>query len=275
MRSCVTAKLVIDRSMVSLMQLVAASSDATILIVGAGSTVALALLLAYAAHHLWFAQRLSAIEEHTKLAEVVHGSLLAFTVFILALVLADVRANLGRADDAVSREGSLIARLDRDLESLAAKEAQQGRANLRAYVAVVTKDEWQSLGLKEPSLAASADRALNALLAEVRGAAMAHPEAAASLRALMDKLEEHRQARLETATKSVPSIFWWMIAFFLLGAMVMNGRYKLNQTTLFLIAIHMTAIGMVLGLIVIMDEPFRGETSVSPTPLVKAVVKPL
>src|SRR5690349_10594565 len=104
--------------MLSVVQLVAACSDAAILIICGASTAVLALLLAFISRRLWFARRQDAIEEHNKLADVVHGSLLAFSVFVLALVLTDVRANLGRADDAVSREGSYVARLDRDLTSV-------------------------------------------------------------------------------------------------------------------------------------------------------------
>jgi hypothetical protein len=250
--------------MVSVIQLIAAHSDATILIFGAASTVALALALAFVAHRLWFAGRLDALEEHTKLAELVHGSLLAFTVFVLALVLSDVRSNLGRADDAVSREGSYVARLDRDLGSLGGEETQRARASLRAYIDVIVRDEWRSLSLEDPALAANADQALATLVAAVRAAG-------SSLRGLLDKLEEYRQGRLETATKSVPNIFWWMIGVFLLGAMAMNGRHNLNWTAVSLISIHMAAIGMVLALIIIMDEPFRGETSISTAPLTKAL----
>jgi hypothetical protein len=257
--------------MVSVIAFVAQYSDMTILIAGAAATVALALLVAFFAHRLWFAPRFEAIEEHNKLADVVHGSLLAFTVFLLALVLSDVRSNLGRADDAVSREGSVVARLDRDLAGLSGPEASRARQSLRAYVSAVTRDEWPTLSRQEAALAPSAGRALAVLIADARRAGAANPDAAAGLRMLTDRLEEHRQGRLETATKSVPDVFWWLIVVFLLGAMALNGRHKLNATALSLIAIHMAAIGMVLALIIIMDEPFRGQTSISTAPLTKAL----
>jgi hypothetical protein len=62
-----------------------------------------------------------------------------------------------------------------------------------------------------------------------------------------------------------------MIATFLLGAMVMNGRYELNGLGASLVAIHMAAIGLVLALILVLDEPFRGETSIQPTALMTAL----
>jgi hypothetical protein len=257
--------------MVSLIKLVDGYSDQVILVVGALSTLLLALAVAYVTHRLWFSARLEALEEHNKLAEVVHGSLLAFTVFVLALVLSDVRSNLGRADDMVSREGSYVTRLNRDLASIGDAAADKARAQLKAYVETVASEEWRTLSRKNPDLAPAADRAIAALVADVRAVAAAHPEVAGNLRMLLDKLEEHRQIRLEVATKSVPNVFWWIITVFVLGAMAMNGRHKLNATTLSLISMHMAAIGLVLALIVIMDEPFRGETSISPAHLLKAV----
>lgn len=253
--------------MIALIHWLATLSDTVILTVCATAIAGIALLLAAIAHWLLFAGRYQALEEHGKLAEVVHGSLLAFTVFVLALVLTDVRSNLARADDAVSREGSYLARLDRDLAALTGSEAEAARQALRAYAESVVRDEWHALSLQEAGLSAKAGQSLASLVTAVRGAALAHPDAGASLRGLLDKLEDHRQGRLETASKSVPSIFWWMIAVFLISAMLMNGRYRLTGTTLALIAVHMAAIGMVLGLIIIMDEPFRGETSISSAPL--------
>lgn len=257
--------------MLSVIQLIAAYSDAMILIICGLSTAALAVLLASIARRLWFAPRQDAIEEPNKLAEVVHGSLLAFSVFVLALMLADVRVNLGRADDAVSREGSYIARLDRDLASLGGSEPEAARKALRDYVGAVTRDEWHSLSTEDAGLSANADRALAALVLQVRKVAAEQPDSASSLRGLLDRLEEYRQGRLETATKSVPGIFWGMILVFLLGAMLMNGRFYLSRAALALIAAHMGAIGMVLGLIIIMDEPFRGETSISAARVSQAI----
>lgn len=257
--------------MVSLIQLAARHSDVAVLATGAATTVALALLVAFFAHRLWFGPRWDAIEEHNKLAEVVHASLLAFTVFILALVLADVRANLSRAGDAISREGSVVARLDRDLSALGGAEATRARQSLRDYVGAVTLDEWHSLSQAQASLSPAAARALATLLADIHATIGVHPNAAGRLGGLVDRLEEYRQGRLETATKSVPDIFWWLIGAFLLGAMVLNGRHKLNLTALALIAIHMAAIGMVLSMIIIMDEPFHGQTSIPATPLTRAL----
>jgi hypothetical protein len=255
--------------MAQLINLVAHLPDAAILIVGAVSTAIIALAVAWLARRFWFSPHNETLEPHAKLADLVHGSLLAFCVFVLALVLSDVRANLGRADDAALREGSAIARVDRELQAIGA-DAATARERLKDYARAIVADEWKTLAERTPALSAGAERALITLVAETRRLALAKPEEGGALRPLVSTLEDLRQGRLEFATKTVPTVFWWVIALFLIGAMAMYGRNPLDATGMSLIVLHMAAIGLVVALIIALDEPFRGESSISPAPIAKA-----
>jgi len=250
--------------------LVANNSDATILLGGVLGTAAVALLLGAISHRLLFSPRDSALESHSKLAEVVHGSLLAFAVFVLALVLTEVRSNLGKADDAELREASVVARLVRDLKALGTDEAAVGIERVKDYVRSAVATEWKTLAQRPPSLSVDTDRSMAALVAQVNRVAASNPMAADALRGYVDKLEDLRQSRLESATKSVPPVFWWVMAVFIVGAMVMNGRHHMDAFGTTMIAFHMGAIGLVVALILVMDSPFRGETSVSTAALTRA-----
>ncbi|MET0605228.1 MAG: hypothetical protein ABWZ80_02120 [Beijerinckiaceae bacterium] len=255
--------------MTSLIDRIAFLPDLAILALGAAFVAALALGVAWVAHRFWFADRLPLTDAHVKIADLVHGSLLAFTVFVLALALTDVRANLGRADDAALREASTIARLDRELEALG-PEAATARQKLKSYARAVLSDEWATLSRSPPTLSAAAQSELSALVQEARRLANAHAGDAGSLRTLTGAMEDLRQGRLEFATKSVPGVFWWMIAAFVLGTMAMYGRNPMDATGAALIIVHMAAIGLVIALIIVMDEPFRGQTSISSVPIGKA-----
>lgn len=257
-----------------LYQLIAHSSDAFILTGGVVSTAGLALVLALISQRLLFSPRDEALESHSKLADVVHGSLLAFSVFVLALVLTEVRSNLGKADDAVLREASVITRLVRELQSLGTEEASTARERVKDFARSTVSTEWETLAQREPLLAEETDRAMATLVAQVNAVAADNPASGSALRAYVDKLEDLRQSRLESATKSVPPVFWWVMAVFIIGAMIMNGRHKLDAFGMTLIAFHMGAIGLVAALILVMDAPFRGETSVSPASLVRAARLP-
>jgi hypothetical protein len=251
-------------------KLVATNSDAVILLSGVASAAALALVLALISRRLLFSPRDAALESHSKLADVVHGSLLAFAVFVLALVLTEVRSNLGKADDAELREASVVVRLSRDLTAVSTPDAAAANELVKDYVRSAVSTEWKSLAQRPPSLSDETGRAMASLVAQVNVVAANNPSAAGTLRGHVEKLEDLRQSRLESATKTVPPVFWWVLVVFIAGAMVMNGRHRMDVFGTTLICFHMGAIGLVVALILVMDSPFRGETSVSPAALVRA-----
>ena len=253
-----------------LSKLIADSSDAVILLAGVVLTAVLAIGVAAMSRRLLFSRNDEALEGHGKLAEVVHSSLLAFSVFVLALVLTEVRSNLGKADDLELREASLISRLLRDLDAVSGENAAAAGERVKEYVRSAVSTEWRTLAQPEPALSEETTRAMASVVKQVQEVAAESPIAAATLRGHVERLEELRQTRLESATKAVPAVFWWVIGVFIIGAMIMNGRHKLDGFSITLIAFHMGAIGLVVAMILVMDSPFRGETSVSPTALLRA-----
>jgi hypothetical protein len=246
-------------------------SDPVILFSGAAVTGLIALALAIIARRIAFASGEAGSDTNAKLAELVHGSLLAFTVFTLALVLADVRGNLGKTLDQTLREASVLSRLDDELRLAGGPEAQSARTDLAAYVDAVAQHDWPALGRTAPSLSPEGDAALERLRASGRAAARANPDSASILNGFLAQAEDYRFGRLESATKSVTNVFWWIIFAFLVGAMAMNGRHPINGKSGALIFLHMAGIGLVLALILVMDQPFRGETSVPPDPIAQAL----
>jgi hypothetical protein len=246
------------------------ASDLVVLTLLASISAAMAIGLAELAHRFLFASRLDEVDPHSKQFEVVHGSLLAFIAFMLAISVTEVRSNFGKADDAVSREGMHVASFARDLGEQDAAWAGEARALLARYVEVVTTDEWARLGAIEPSLSPDAQVLLDRLRGKLRDL-KAGEATRASLFSRHDALELDRSIRYEHATRSIPRVFWLLIGGFLVGAMVMNGRYRQTFFTRTLVGVHFAAIGLSVALIVILDAPFRGETSIGPAPLVAAL----
>lgn len=244
--------------------------DVFILATGASVLALLAVIVAALSRWLLFANRSAGNDQHTKLAEIVHGSLLAFCVFVLAMVLNDVRGNLGGADDAALREASTMTRLDQELKIAKVPQAAAARKALRSYANAVVAYDWPALGTYDPSLSVQSENALLDLVEAVNQVALIAPQSASTLRSQLEKLQDLRQSRLESATKSVAHVFWWAIGAFLLGAMIMNGRHPLDLASVGLITLHIGSIGLVIALILVMDEPFRGQTSVPPDPIAKA-----
>ena len=246
------------------------SPDNFILAAGAILLALLTLIVAALSRRLLFAKGCGQDDQHTKLAEIVHGSLLAFTVFVLALVLNDVRGNLARADDATLREASTMMRLDLELKMAKVPGAAAARQALRTYANAVVAYDWPALSTYKPSLSAQSETALFNLIEAVDRVALVAPRSSPALKTQLDKLQDLRQGRLESATKSVARVLWWTIGAFLLGAMIMNGRHPIDRASVGLITLHIGSIGLVIALILVMDEPFRGQTSIPPDPIAKA-----
>lgn len=246
------------------------ANDFVVLTLLAVVLAALALGIAELTHRTFYAARFDDIDPHSKLFELVHGSLLAFVAFMLAISVTEVRSNYGKADDAVSREAMHIASLDREIGEQDPAWVAETRPLLRRYVEIVAEVEWPRLAASRPSLAPEAQTVLD----ELRGRLRRVPASESTRHSLIvrhDTIEVDRSIRYEHATRAVPRIFWTLIGGFLLGAMVMNGRYRQTSLTRGLVAVHFAAIGLAVALILILDAPFRGETSISPAPLVDAV----
>lgn len=248
------------------------ASDVLVLLSIAGVLIVSALVVAQVAHRLVFAAHAHAheAEAHAKLLDLVHSSLLAFLAFMLAISVADVRGNFGKADDAVSREAMQIAAFDREIAEQDAAWAEPARAILARYVRAVVEVEWPRLGVSPPSLAPEAQQALGELRSALRRAPI-REEVRGRMLEHHDRLEVARMGRFENATRSIPQVFWVLIGGFLVGAMVMNGRYRQTSLTRTLVAVHFAAIGLSIALILVLDAPFRGETSIPATPIAGAL----
>ncbi|MEM5317561.1 hypothetical protein [Paraburkholderia sp. JHI869] len=255
--------------MIWMIDLVAQLPDFAIVATAAISTALVALAIAAIVRLML--KRSGREDLRGTVADVVHGSLLALIVFVLAHVLSDVRSNVDKAEDQTLREASFVSRLDRQLRTIGGANSDAAREALRRYVSSVTGDDWRALAAARPELSPRTGAALNQLIEATERVAAQVPVRAELLETSLREIEDMRQLRLESATHTVPRIFWWVIWAVIAGAMAMNGRFALTPVTMAIIALHMAVIGMVVALIVILDEPYRGQSAVSPAPLEKAV----
>ena len=251
--------------------------DLVILAIAAVVFGAAGALISYIAHHAWFRFWPVRSSADNKLSDTVQTSLLAFSAFILALSVTNVFANLAKAEETAMQEALDITRLDRELGALGALAAT-ARQTLAGYTKHVATDEWRTLAKEEPKLSPLAQQDMDALWTEVRAIqkneALAPAPIRDALSSYLMRLEQFRTDRLAAATNSIPNIFWFVIILFVVAASFMNGRNTLRRFGVHLIVIHMSAIGILVALIVVVDNPFRGATSVSSS-IIAHAVKPV
>ena len=89
----------------------------------------------------------------------------------------------------------------------------------------------------------------------------------------MRLIETLRTSRLAAATISIPKIFWVILLLLVAAASFLSGREAPKRFGLQVNLIHMAAIGLAVGLVIVLNNPFRGQTSVDPA-VIRNAVKP-
>jgi hypothetical protein len=250
-------------------------SDAAILAV---SAIAFALLgggIALATNRLWFRRwnQRSAFED--KLADTAHTSLLGLSAFVLALLITNGVSSLAKTDEIVRQEGVAIYRLDREFSALG-PAAHDARQTLVAYAKNVADDEWPRLAALPNALSPLVQKNLDDLWGQVRalqrGMDPSNP-GRGDIGTDLRQIETLRTSRLAAATISIPKIFWVILLLLVAAASFLSGREAPKRFGLQVNLIHMAAIGLAVGLVIVLNNPFRGQTSID-SAIIRNAVKP-
>jgi hypothetical protein len=190
----------------------------------------------------------------------------AFYGIMLGLVAVGAWETFNAANDSVDREASAMAALYHDVMQLPAPTDGRGQVLLREYATRVIADEWpqQRQGISPQA----GERPLRALGVEIGMTPTSTPNASLLLSEALgqyNKLLEARRARLQTIGEGLPPSLWAVI---ILGALINVSMTwllsiknpRLDLTVNILMAL---TLGSVLAFIIAMDNPYRGELSVT------------
>ena len=199
------------------------------------------------------------------------GTLFSVCSLVLAFSLVQAETNARHVETVVAAEASEINRLDRVLERMNDPAAESARALLRAYAQSVVADEWPAM-----SRGAASPRTRAAFTALYDGTLSLPPTAtstgdSAEVMKSMDAIADRREERIDLATVALPPVFWGVIAF---GMAIFVAASSTLATTSFrrmIVACQAAVLGALLAVVFINDQPFKGQTSVSPHPFVKAL----
>ena len=200
----------------------------------------------------------------------------AFTLYygvLLALLSIAVFENYGKAQDTISREASGVIALYRDLGGYPEPVRTNMIGVLRRYVDEETGPGWRDQRVNRasaPGLILVDD--LSRLLLSFKpdrqiGEDILHQE---TLRAFAEFVDRRRM-RIQAAGTSIPSIIWYVV---LIGA-VLNvfvlWLFEFGRTThLILSGVLALFVGIVVYMVAVLDQPFRGVHGLQPEDLVVA-----
>ncbi|HWB50663.1 MAG TPA: DUF4239 domain-containing protein [Stellaceae bacterium] len=200
-------------------------------------------------------------------------AIVSFTAFLLAFSFVQVQGTLRNVEERVSKEATAILVIDRVLFRIGDARLSEARQSLRQYGEAIVSDEWPRLA---DNLGGSekVETAYSGLSRAVRsfepGSARQQGMYNELLRTL-DELQDMREQRLSDAGLTLSSLFWSTIAALIV---VMFGLALLISPTVnraIVLGGLVAAVSLLLSLVIIVDAPFSGETSVSPAAIVKVL----
>lgn len=212
----------------------------------------------------------------------VSGFILAIMGVVYAVLLAFIAVavwqDFDRADHLVQTEANLVEDLYRGTVAISEPTAGKLRHYLFVYAETVVQDEWPALMAGRED-AAAGWQLLDQVHLQLAGPHASDPGTAvmqaAMVRTLND-LYDARRGRFHAATADLPAILWWNLIAGAVVLMLFTYLFGVPHIAMHaaMVALLGAAIGLVLALIVLLNNPFRGENHVSVEPfnrLVRAV----
>jgi len=204
----------------------------------------------------------------------VSGFILATVGVIYAVLLAFVAVavwqNFTQTDNQVQTEANLVGDLYRSTPAFPEPAASRLRHYLFVYAEIVVDDEWPTLAagrIDETEGWQLLDKFHTELLqiqAKDESVVVMRADAVKTLNALYDA----RRGRFHAASLEMPAILWWTLIAGAAILMIFTYLFATPRLWMHVVMVSLlgSLIGLVLALIVVLNNPFRGQNHVSIEP---------
>ena len=197
--------------------------------------------------------------------------IVSFTAVVLGFSLVQAQGTLRSTDQAVSREAGAINQLDRVLLRYGPETRTEIRGLLHGYVEAVIREDWPAMQRGRQSDAATEALArLNRAVQTLNSGTAARPQLYAEMLKQLDSLNDSRQEREDAASSGVSQSLWEALLC-LFGIMLSLSLLIRVPNRLVALGGHAVAIGILFSLVFVMDQPFKGQTSIKPTAIVRVL----
>lgn len=209
---------------------------------------------------------------HSEATDKALGVVIGFTGLVLAFSLVQATNNLRNLETQAGVEGHNINQLDRLLLRYGDPATSALREALRDYANSIVWYEWPELGKHRQSEQTTAlFRPISTGILAIEPPPGRQSLIYAEMLKKVDDIAADRKARLVATTLELPTIFWQTI-FGLLVIVVLLATFS-EATFGRAVALGCQGFGLALlvALVFIFDEPFKGQTSVSSDPIVRVI----
>ena len=199
-------------------------------------------------------------------------AVMATASIVLAFSLVQANADLQTVEAKVAREGATLLTTDRALQRMGRPDALALRVDLEDFARKQVSLEWPLLA--EAQRSAEVDDAFTKVS---RGARALDPDDRrqeaifAQVLRSVDDLSDARESILAEETLELPALFWITTMSLLAVALALGTLMKADLARVVGLAATSGAVGLLLAFVAVVDQPFSGQTSVSPQAILTAV----
>lgn len=209
-------------------------------------------------------------ETSSEFARTTMTAITGFTGAVLAFSLVQAQGNLRAVERTVATEAMQLHQIDRILTNYGDERVAAIRDAVRAYAQSVVTDEWPKLSEGGHSqVTADLFHSLSQRILAIEPASVRQNIIYGDLVKIVDQLAESRQDRLSATDLALPAIFWETIGFLMVLLITFSAFVEPSR------ALSLGGLGVGLALLVtlvfIFDQPFLGDISVTPDPMVRVL----
>jgi hypothetical protein len=219
--------------------------------------------------------RIEAPREHAEAARVALDLVVYLSGLVLAFSFNRAQGDHRNLETQVATEAHNLAQMDRLLLRYGDPGNGSIRVSLRDYADSIVRDEWPELEESRSSQRTAAlfrpiSRGILAIAPTDERQILIYAEMLKKI----DEIAADRKTRVAAAAQlELPSIFWLIITFLMVILLVLATFTEATRGRAIALGGLGSALALLVALVFIFDEPFRGETSISPKPIVDAVAE--
>lgn len=205
-------------------------------------------------------------------AQLIFITLSGSTGLIVGFLLQNGQDNLRYVENLVADEAGRINNLDRLLLRFGDDQALEVRTILVQYVESTINKEWADLwngqGNNQTHMLW---RAISQKIFELNPKTPKQLSLYSEIIEKAEEVSESRESRIDKATDRLSNIFWVVIGLLIVSLALINTlRFQSNEL-IFANTIVPAALGGLVSLLVILDQPFKGESCIQPKALRKVL----
>lgn len=211
-------------------------------------------------------------QDSTRLGLSLFGSIITLSGLLIGFLLNQAQTNLREVQSLVSQEAGRINNLDRLLTRYGDPAVAVIRQELFEYMNSVVNDEWplleNGLGSKKTHMLW---RGISRKIMSLEPVTNRQIAMYTDIIKKSEEVAESREARIERANIRLPNLFWVVILICILSLLATNTLFLPSEAFFLGLKILPVTLGALISLLVITDQPFKGQSSVKPDAFYKII----